>query len=229
VLDRWVSFSPVKNFLGDVVAKAKPGVVQDLACASVGEMDSYAVNRKMLALAGASVGEPDVRPLAGVPCHVGAMVVLGARFGTSLADIKSRLTGGSNVKIASYGAKTGSRHQGGLTSLVLDGDIVIESLTLAGSLAISAAPGARVVVKSLEVCNDGYQLEDRSTDADTPEVVRMRGFQLTGEKNTLSFAFEEPGTYVIEGGVAKKVSDTTARIGVSLKAGPSGHFAVTLA
>ena len=111
------------------------------------------------------------------------------------------------MNIASHGLKTGG-HKGGITTLVLDGDIILESLDLAGSLAINAAPGARVIVKSLQVANDGYEIEDRPTDAGTPELVRMRGFQLTGEENTLSFDFAEPGTYVIEDGDVKKISDT---------------------
>jgi hypothetical protein len=60
-------------------------------------MDNYSVNRRLLALAGASVGDPDVRELAGVFCAVGALVVLSPLFGTSLENMKRRVAGGKDA------------------------------------------------------------------------------------------------------------------------------------
>ena len=113
------------------------------------------------------------------------------------------------------------------SSLLLDGDIVMETLYLDGALAIRAAKGATVVVRRLHVQNAGYVRKELSPEqlasCDTPEVLRLRGYQYVPD--TVSAAsdtaavrelyFDTPGAYVVDEGPAESEQATPTVVSVS--------------
>ena len=184
-LDAADAYAPVKNALADAAKKAKDG--QSPGAASSGEFALYAFHAKLLRLAGADVPKPQCRDLAGVPCEVGPQIVLTPAFRPTVSVALARLKGGK-LKVT------------GRSSLLLDGDIRVESLDLDGALKVVAAPGARVTIRRLKLRNQGCVLRELGEGDDSiamPETRRIRGF-------TYDFAevreirFDTPGEHVVD-------------------------------
>jgi UDP-sugar pyrophosphorylase len=90
-MERFISFSAVKNKPADAVGKLQATGYPE--CASSGESDMYALNRRILAMAGCQLtpeSELKKRMFLDLPFVDGARVVLGPRFGTTLAEIKAK-------------------------------------------------------------------------------------------------------------------------------------------
>jgi len=189
-MPRWLCFSAVKNNIVDAAVKCKK--TGHAESAASGESDYYALNRKVMASFGvkiapyASAGEGGsiaTREFSpGIPMKMGAAVVLMPSFGTTVAELRSRFPSPASVNISDK------------SSLILDGDISIEQLELNGSLSIRAAPGSKVVVKSLSVSNSGNEMVP-TTEGDS-EPMRIRGYRMR-RNEMLSIEIEEPGLHVI--------------------------------
>lgn len=157
-LNRFMSFTCVKNNLADAAIKNPPD------CALSAEADIYECNRKLLELAGRNVkieGSRDVSFL-GISAKIGPRIVLQPSFGISLEQIKERLRG--EIRISSS------------SSLVLDGDIKIENLTLDGALEVV---GDGTIVDKV-VKNKGQQLESipsEELDKCNPSL-QIRGYRV---------------------------------------------------
>lgn len=142
-MERFLCFSAVKNNLQDALSKFHLTGYPESASSC--ESDIYSTNRRLLAMAGCDVrttGLP-IRRFAHLPFEDGAKIVLAPRFGTSVAEIRTRFPTPNLVRISDRSA------------LVLEGDVYIQQLELDGMLVIKAAPGARVFIKNLTVRNDG--------------------------------------------------------------------------
>ena len=86
------------------------------------------------------------------------------------------------------------------SALVVEGRaITIKSMTLDGAVVIRAVAGAEVIIESLSVVNDGWEVLE-TTSEDLPESTRMRGY-IINKKQTASLIFEKPGKYVVREGV----------------------------
>jgi len=181
------TYAPVKNALADAAKKAAAG--QSPGGASSGEFLLYNFNAKLLRLAGAQVAAATPRTLGGVPCEVGPQLVLAPAFRPTVGEALSRLKGGAAIRISAA------------SSLLLDGDITIESLELDGALRIVALPGARVAVRKLRVRNKGCALLELSAahiaDAATPETRKIRGYTYE-VREVRDLRFETPGDHVVD-------------------------------
>ena len=83
------------------------------------------------------------------------------------------------------------------SSLLLDGDVVIEKLELDGDLRIIAAPGSKIVIRSLELSNLGTLFEALDlNDAAVQESSRIRGYVKKELESVVIHQFE-PGETVI--------------------------------
>eukprot|EP00743_Colponemidia_sp_Colp-15_P001621 GILK01001770.1.p1 GENE.GILK01001770.1~~GILK01001770.1.p1 ORF type:complete len:591 (+),score=105.00 GILK01001770.1:58-1830(+) len=177
--DRWFCFSAVKNNLTDAATKAKSGLPAE--CASTGEADMYAVNTRLMKLAGAQIEDPASPTIfADIPVDLGARVVLKPSFATSVTELHHKVSSGVRISARS--------------TLVVDGDVCLESLTLDGALVIKAAHGAKVTVKSLNVENAGWQFVP--LESNVPEYLKIRGYSL--QKNDARvLEFSQPGEHVV--------------------------------
>merc|ERR550532_2836008 len=158
MLDRDMCFTCVKNNLADAAKKRPPD------CALSCEADIYATNVRLLTLAGVDVQvePPEEVSFLGVSALVGACVVLQPSFGISLEEMKSKVKG--KVRISKR------------SSLVLDGDVTLDSLELDGALACTGAG----TLKDKVVKNAGRSLA-AIPEADLPShpaSLQIRGYEL---------------------------------------------------
>mmetsp|Transcript_10883 Transcript_10883/g.19215 ORF Transcript_10883/g.19215 Transcript_10883/m.19215 type:complete len:600 (+) Transcript_10883:279-2078(+) len=185
-MERFMCFSAMKNNPADALAKLKvTGVAES---PSTCESDLYSTNRLVLAMAGVQINTANFKSVAylGIPFQNGAKVVLSQSFGITLRDIRNRFPDPEAVKISDR------------SSLVLEGDVTIESLDLDGDLRVVAAPGASIVIKHLTVKNDGVEfLPVAFEDQDFDEVYRIRGYTKK-EHESLVISQTEPGETIID-------------------------------
>ena len=169
----------------------------------------YAAAAKMLLALGATVGAPEAFALPagsdggasgarGAPLSLllWPRVVLGARFAATYAQLRERAPRPDAIEV------------GAGATLVVDGDVTIEALSVApgAALVLRAAPGARVRVRSLRVENAGWRLVPAPDDAS--EAVRARGYAIE-RRETLALEYAE-GEHVIDdatdGGFGRRIS-----------------------
>ena len=154
-------FSACKNDLQSAVTKVKSGLPAESSSSC--EFDLYQLNAEILRLAGANVqkGEPVTHAgviLPGVP-----KVVLMPEFGVTLKEIRNKIKG--NVTLTPQ------------STVVLDGDIVLENVNIDGSVFIFAEPGKQREVKDLNVTGKNYiQLQDLEANTDEPTYKKIRGY-----------------------------------------------------
>lgn len=168
VFDRVWCFSACKNALDDAAAKIQAGGPAESA--SSAENDFYAINRRKLAMAGMHVEETPATNIRGIPFVTGPRVILRPSFALTLADVRSRIQGGT-IR--------------GDATLILEGDVSIKNLTLpsGSSLKVSAAPGASLHVQDLTVpVQPGFELvpltDAEMSSPDVPEFLRIRGYRI---------------------------------------------------
>jgi UDP-sugar pyrophosphorylase len=189
-LERWTSFSAVKNNIVDAAGKQRDtGFAESGA---TGEADMYYANRKFLAFAGVDVAvDGDKKKFADIEVDCGAKCVLAPNFGTTLAGIKAHLPGGAAIKISKA------------STFVVDGSgVSFESMDLDGALIIKAVAGAKVVVKDLKVKNAGWQFCDLPENA--PEELAIRGYNLD-RKESVTITVDKAGEHVLSGEIAAGV------------------------
>ncbi len=186
-LERFICFSAVKNSAEEALAKLKATGFAESAAS--GEADVYATNRLLLALAGVQVRTAGGKSTAwlGIPVPNLARVVLAPSFAATVAELRARFPTPDKVSISDR------------SSLVLEGDVVVEKLALDGDLRVSAMPGARIVIRNLAVKNDGVTMVP--VDKDAPEVLKMRGYRKK-EAESLIIHQTEPGETIIDRGLS---------------------------
>lgn len=185
-IERWLSFSAVKNNPTDARAKYdKTGFAES---ASTGEASAYYFGRRVLSSHGVKV--TDSGPLVeygGIPTMTGSKVVITPRFGTTSAEIRSKFPSPENVSISDR------------SSLVLDGaNITVRSLTLDGALVVRAIDGANVVINGSVEMNAGWTFAPVAFDDDSvEEKYRIRGYTPGDRVAEKVYDVKEPGSYVI--------------------------------
>lgn len=196
-LERWTSFSAVKNNVIDAAVKYKKTKFAESA--SAGEAALYWGHRNILAMAGVDVDvDGTMVEYCGIPTACGAKVVLTPAFGVTQREIHAHFTSPRNVHVSST------------STLLLDGaGITIESLTLDGALLITACDGANVTVRTgadavINKAMSFAKLEggsgDGTGDDSIPERYRIRGYTLADADAAVRHVFDKPGDYVIGAG-----------------------------
>ena len=182
IFDRFWSFSPNKNNVADAAAKVASGGPADASATA--ESDFYAAGRARLEAAGMDVSEGEEIRILGVPFTTGPKVILRPSFAMTLAEGRSKVSGGSIA---------------GEATLILDGaDITLDNVELSGKtgLVVKACEGAKVTVKG-KFGNGGFELVELGADADVPEFLKIRGYTFEN-RGAQIFEFTEPGEYVVE-------------------------------
>jgi UDP-sugar pyrophosphorylase len=173
IFDRVWCFSACKNNLVDAAAKvATNGPAES---ASSAENDFYLAGRMKLRAAGMEVLEAPQKNLSGIPLVPGPRVILRPSFALTLADVRARIIGGSIS---------------GEATLVLDGDLTLENVTIAdgASLVAKAPKGGTLEIKDRTVTRSGavhdlVPLTDAEmTSSDVPEYLRIRGYRIVARE-----------------------------------------------
>jgi len=173
IFDRVWCFSACKNNLTDAAAKvATNGPAES---ASSAENDFYLAGRMKLRAAGMEVIEAPQKTLCGIPLVPGPRVILRPSFALTLADVRARIIGGSIS---------------GEATLVLDGDLTLENVTIAdgASLVAKAPEGGTLEIKDRTVPRSGavhdlVPLTDAEmASADVPEYLRIRGYRIVARE-----------------------------------------------
>ena len=184
-LERWLSFSAVKNSLDEAAKKFKETGFAESA--SSGEFDMYFINRKLLAL-GKSVefvGPVVDSVVAGLPVAGGAKVVLTPSFGVTQKEIASKLSQAA-IRITPR------------STLVLDGeDIEVRSLDLDGALIVHAAKGSKVVIDKLTAKNAGHEFKVIDpADTSIDQKYRIRAYVLD-KKDEAVYSFADGKDHIL--------------------------------
>ena len=170
-MERWVCFSAVKNNLVDAAKKlAASGSAESAAS---GEEHHYRFYRKILQKAGANVAD-------------NAKICMMPNLGVTMEQLMKRVKTGNVDKINIESNST----------LILNGDISIESLNLNGTLIIDAKDKAKVLVKDLNVKNAGWAT--KPTDETSNPLYAIRGYEPV-KNETLSLIYNSAGEVVATG------------------------------
>ena len=173
IFDRVWCFSACKNNLVDAAAKvATNGPAES---ASSAENDFYLAGRMKLRAAGMEVIEAPQKTLSGIPLVPGPRVILRPSFALTLADVRARISGGSIS---------------GEATLVLDGDVTLENVTIAdgASLVAKAPAGELLVIKDRNITRAGtvhdlVPLTDAEmASTEVPEYLRIRGYRIVARE-----------------------------------------------
>lgn len=164
----WSCYSPVKNHVTDASQAVKKGI--PAACAFTGEADQYFMWKQFLRKIGCDVSEGLSQNFQGIVGGISPQVVFLPSFVLFPLDLPSRFPSPSSVKITSR------------SSLLIEGDVVIENLSLDGACRIiNKSTSKRLRVLLSEDCvirNEGYQVVPLSEEKQWDEVTQMRGFYL---------------------------------------------------
>jgi len=195
IFDRAWCFSACKNNLAEAARKAAQNGPPESA--SSAENDFYLAGRMKLRSAGMAVADAPAVCIRGIPFTPGPRVILRPSFALTLDEVRERVTGG-----AISGAST----------LILDGDIRLENVTVpdGAALVVSAVPGAAVTVKNLNVSpGPTYLLEElgpREIASDeVPEYLRIRGYRIVNQ-GVHQFSVAEEGRWKIDASGVMKIS-----------------------
>jgi UDP-sugar pyrophosphorylase len=163
-------FSPVKNATSDGVALQGQGVAPGVA--ATGEADQYGAFKKIMRSIGCKIEDAPEEWHEGIKVVLSPIVVLKPDFVACPHEYSSAFPSPENVKISAK------------SSLIVSGPgkVVIESLDLDGALVIECPENETITVKDLKVTNDGWAFE--SASADSPEYIRMRGYQLVKKETS---------------------------------------------
>merc|ERR1712032_359339 len=156
-LDRIMCFTCVKDNVKDAAKKCPHD------CALSAEADIYASDAWLLQLSGADVEieTPEQRTFLGVSAEMGARIVLHPSFCVCLEELKSKVRGKIRISRRS--------------SLVLEGDVVVDGLDLDGALKVSG----NGEFKSQTVHNAGQSIVAIPEDelSVQPPSLQIRGYR----------------------------------------------------
>lgn len=167
VFDRRWCFSANKNNLGDATARQAAGGPPESAASA--EADFYLAGRMKLAAAGMEVREAPERTIQGITFVPGPRVVLRPSFAMTVAEVRSKIRGGSIS---------------GEATLVLDGkNVCLEQVSIQEGAALVVRAGTEpVMIADRTIRNDGFQMVPLGVgemmDEAVPEVLRLRGYRI---------------------------------------------------
>ncbi len=171
-------FSPVKNATADGVKLQEKGTAPGVA--ATGEADQYAAIRKIMKSIGCNVEDAPESIFSGIKAALGPEIVPKPSFATIPAEYRCRFPNPSKINIS------------GRSSLVIEGDVIIESLSLDGALTIECEKGAKGVIRDLTVKNAGWEKVADTSDS-SPEYIRIRGYKMN-KIETRKIVFKRDGS-----------------------------------
>ena len=189
-------FSPVKNATSDGVSLQASGTGPGVA--ATGEADQYGAVRKIMTSMGCIVEDAPQATFSGIKIVPGPEIVTKPSFTVCPAEYKRRFPDPSKIKIS------------GRSSLVISGNVIIESMDLDGALVVVCEDGATGTISNLVVKNKGWvKVADESSES--PEYIRIRGYKLN-KVETKNIIFKKDGS--VEGYVplASKSESATAPV-----------------
>eukprot|EP00981_Chlorochromonas_danica_P008240 scaffold2066_cov229-Ochromonas_danica.AAC.24 len=183
----WLCYSPCKNNAKDAAASIASGV--PAASPYTAESDQYRVFARMLRSLGAEIpddsdndndndsdDEEEVVTVLGISNRLSPRIVIHPSCALFLCEMRRRFPTASEVRL--------SRR----SSLVMDGDVVVQRLALDGFLKLSAPNGHHLIVKTppgLTITNAGHEMyllrgeeEEEEEEEEVHEEDRMRGYLL---------------------------------------------------
>mmetsp|Transcript_32828 Transcript_32828/g.55361 ORF Transcript_32828/g.55361 Transcript_32828/m.55361 type:complete len:696 (+) Transcript_32828:117-2204(+) len=175
----WICYSPCKNNSTDAAASVAKGV--PAAAPYTAECDQYFVFGELLRRMGATIDPAPPLGILGITGRRAPRIVFHPSFATFAHEIAERFPSPHKVTITSN------------STLIIEGNVVVDNLLLDGALKVTAAPGSGINVKASKefgegVVNDGHILKViRGQDAvkgvkvvdpsvELKEVDRMRGY-----------------------------------------------------
>jgi len=199
-LPPWITFSPCKNSIEEAQASLTKGVPP--ACASSAEQDMYYLFAEMLRTLGATVQRAPEKPICGIPVSLGPMLVFDPSFVSCFSEVRKRFPTPENIKISERS-----------TLIVKGSNIIIESLDLDGGLYLDVADNSMLTIQRLTVRNAGYkvmQLGADSTKENTPEIIRIRGYNMVKVDQREIFVMN-PQESIFINESESDISDSSAR------------------
>ena len=162
----WLCYSPCKNNASDAAEMARNGVPGGSAVTA--EADQYNANAQMLRVLGCKVDRPPISHWLGIPAELGPAIVFDPTFAIFPGEIRDRVPRPHQVDISST------------STLMLTGNVQVESLQLDGTLACQATSGSSIVVRVPSkrcVKNKGSRFVAQDWFCTTDEVTAMRGYR----------------------------------------------------
>ena len=148
-LPSWICFSPCKNNSADAAVAVKSGV--PAASAYTAECDQYFMQAELLRRLGCHVASAEPVVFLGVRGTPGPRIVISSSTAIFASEFRDRFPNPASVKISSR------------SSLVVEGDVIINTLNLDGALYIRAVPNTRLFVnmgKDAVIRNSGHSLRE---------------------------------------------------------------------
>ncbi|KAL4183819.1 hypothetical protein AMTRI_Chr11g100160 [Amborella trichopoda] len=178
VMDTWLAYAPVKNNPEDA-AKVPKG--NPYHSATSGEMAIYRANSLILRKSGAEIADPKVETFNGQEVEVWPRIVWNPHWALTSSDVKRKLSGSCQVSQQS-------------TLVIKGSDVLVEKLSLDGTLVVKATEGAEVKICA-SVKNQGWHLKPVDyKDDSVAEEIRTRGFRI--EKiNQMELTYDKPGKF----------------------------------
>ncbi|KAM0943252.1 putative nucleotidyltransferase [Dioscorea sansibarensis] len=178
VMDTWLAYAPVKNNPEDA-AKVPKG--NPYHSATSGEMAIYRANSLIMKKAGVEIADPAVDDFNAQEVEVWPRITWSPKWAITFANVKKKLTEKCSVSQRS-------------TMIIKGQNIVLDSLSLDGTLIVNAIDEAKVQVSGC-VQNKGWLLEKVDfKDSSLPQETRMRGFKIQ-KVEQLEVNYPEPGKY----------------------------------
>jgi UDP-sugar pyrophosphorylase len=162
----WLCYSPCKNNPTDAAASIASGV--PAAAPYTAECDQYRVYAQLLRCMGAKVEEESVKTVLGIPGVPGPRLVVAPSTAVFPHEFTKVFPNPSNIQISAR------------SSLVLKGDVEVNSLQLDGGLQVSAELNSKVSVQQVVVHNAGHEMRvlEGENLTNAPEIDRMRGYMI---------------------------------------------------
>lgn len=130
----WLCYSPCKNNSADAVASVAAGVPAGSPITA--ESDQYFVFAELLRVLGAAVEAGPPETYLGLSAPLSPKIVFHPSFAVFPSEIAARIPYPRKIKIS------------GKSSLVVEGNVTLESLDLDGALRLVAPPGSTLIVRA---------------------------------------------------------------------------------
>jgi UDP-sugar pyrophosphorylase len=187
----WFCYSPCKNNSTDAAASVKSGVPASAAITA--ESDQYNIHAEYLRRLGCNVGYGYMHSFLGLSASLSPRIIFDPSFAIFPSDVQTKFPFPNKVFIS------------GESTLIVVGDVVINSLRLDGSLKLVAEPGTKLIVwagGSVKVTNKGHIVRPVSRTEDSEasifsdsshyrdgtvnaEVDNMRGYRIVAVEEKL--------------------------------------------
>lgn len=178
-LDSEYTFSPVKNAIETgVVLQLKGSHPATLISA---EADQYAVSRRMLQSIGVQIEDSIEETFNGISAVMGPAVVLKPDFATCRTELLTRFPDPTAVRISKR------------STLIVRGNVTIESLDLDGTLVIDVDEGWTYTVRNHVVKNAGWVRVRSTKNGD--EISDMRGSVIKRKETKWIELSDQAGTF----------------------------------